>query len=175
MATIETKTVERIYEEHRETQLRVVGAKIRRLVEMNAENLRAREDLERSVDELASTIGDVRDPKKLAAIRTLARSILHGKTGQEHLARVERAIDVQERAIVFAGGALVDAATPVAVDPAGDVVPTDPDHPCPRCGAPGVMVCLGCGWPTMSPRDCGCPCGTGFRCSTQCTEESRSE
>ena len=46
---------------------------------------------------------------------------------------------------------------------------TEASHPCPRCGAPGIQVCLGCDQPIMA-RDCGCPCGTAYRCSRSCKD-----
>lgn len=47
------------------------------------------------------------------------------------------------------------------------------DHPCPGCGAAGVEVCSGCGAYVDLPRDCGCPCGTGFVCSAECGRMDR--
>jgi|APFre7841882654_1041346.scaffolds.fasta_scaffold156373_1 hypothetical protein len=44
----------------------------------------------------------------------------------------------------------------------------DPSHPCPKCGAPGIEVCAGCGCPTHE-RDCGCPAGTAYICSVNCS------
>lgn len=46
--------------------------------------------------------------------------------------------------------------------------PIYPEHPCPKCGAPGIKVCAGCRWPTEDERDCGCPAGIAYTCSAQC-------
>ena len=47
---------------------------------------------------------------------------------------------------------------------------TADDNSCPQCGAPGIKCCAGCGHPTHSLlRDCGCPAGTAYTCSAQCS------